>query len=138
MNGQQTAPAEMVRSVQERVSIAELINEAKARTWTHEVEHAVVRLASGERVMVRGGRDGIEFLVEGEGEQRTLHMLIEGRKVQVVRIYGHSHPRVTGPSDGDLEALAILKQKHSYLIEYGVHPRGTRIEPKSGRQPNVG
>jgi hypothetical protein len=35
-------------------------------------------------------------------------MKIAGIEVQIVRIYGHTHPLATGPSDGDLEALLIL------------------------------
>lgn len=140
MNGPQTAPAVLVRRVQrgESESIAKLIDEAKTGTWISEAEHALLRLADREVVLVKGGRDGIEFLVEGEGEQRTLHLLVEGRKMQVVWIYGHTHPRVTGPSDSDLVALAILKQPHSYLIELGGEPGGPRIEPKSSTTSGFG
>jgi hypothetical protein len=94
------------------------------------VEYALVKLASGARYLVKGGRDGIDIMVGEQGSRRTLQMQVEGRLIQVVRIYGHSHPRVTGPSDGDLEALSILGQRHSYLFEFGGDRRGTRIEPK--------
>lgn len=131
MNGPQTAPAAVVRPVLRGETIAQLKDEAKARTWVDGVEHLVLKLATGERCLVKGGRDGIVFLIEDQGEQRTLHMMVGERKVQVTRIYAHTHPRVTGPSDGDLEALAILGQRHSYLFEIGGDPDGTRIGPKS-------
>ncbi len=137
MNGRQTAPAVVVRPVRRGESIKDLINEAKARTWEDEAEHMVLRLATRERLMAKGGRDGIVFLVEGEGEHRTLHMTYEGQKVQVVRIYGHTHPRVTGPSDGDLEALRILRHNRSYLFEIGGDPHGTRIRPESSPRPEA-
>lgn len=108
----------------------DLVNDAKALTWEFAAEHALLRLATGGMAIVRGGRDGIRFEVEGEGDGRTLHVKIEGRSVQVERIVWHTHPRVTGPSDGDLEALAILKQDSSVIHEIGGDPHGTRIEPK--------
>ena len=127
--------AKVVRRVVHGEAIGDLVDEAKARTWQEEVEHLVLQLETGERLMVKGGRDGVRFTIRGEGDGRTLHMRSGGRLVRVARIYGHTHPRVTGPSDGDLEALAILKQGHSYIFEIGGDRRGTRIQPK--RDPEV-
>ena len=59
---------------------------------------------------------------------RTLHGAKEVS--QLAWIYWHTHPRVTGPSDGDLEALAILKQSASRIFELGGESDGTRIAPK--------
>jgi hypothetical protein len=115
---------------------ADLVNDAKAWTWEYESEHLLLRLTTGELAVVRGGRDGIRFMVEDEGDGRTLHMEIEGRKVQVSWIFWHTHPRVTGPSDGDLEALAILKQEASIIHEIGGDSNGTRITPKP--KPSAG
>jgi hypothetical protein len=123
-------PAEFVCWVETDLDTAELVNDAKAWTWEYEAEHLLLRLTSGERIIVRGGRDGIVFTVKGEGDDRTLHMEIEGREVQVARIDWHTHPKVTGPSDGDLEALSILKQEESIIFEIGGEPHGTRIAPK--------
>jgi hypothetical protein len=122
--------AEFVCWVESDLGAADLVNDAKAWTWEYEEEHLLLRLTSGGRAIVRGGRDGIKFVVKGEGDGRTLHMTIEGREVQVARIDWHTHPRVTGPSDGDLEALSILKQEGSYIYEIGGDPDGTRIAPK--------
>jgi len=130
-------PAEFVRWIGPGDVTDELVNDAKALTWEYEAEHGLLRLATGEMVMVRGGRDGIQFDVEGEGEGRTIHMEIEGRMVQVVRIDWHTHPKVTGPSDGDLEALAILKQDESRIYEIGGEPDGTRIAPKPKSKPTT-
>lgn len=124
-------PAQFVRWVGSDEDPDELLNEAKALTWVSEAEHLLFKTETGERVMVRGGRDGIVFEIGGEGTARTLRMTIEGRVVRIVRIDWHTHPRVTGPSDGDLEALTTLEQDESLIYELGGDPRGTRIRPKT-------
>jgi len=124
-------PAEFVKFIEENHEKAKLVNDAKARTWSDEAEHALLRLANGKMALVRGGRDGIQFIVRGEGDRRTLQLEIAGGEFQVDRILWHTHPQVTGPSDGDLEALAILKQDASLIYEIGGSPDGTRITPKS-------
>ena len=129
--------AEFVCWVEPGYDAADLVNDAKAWTWEYEAEHLLLRLVTGEFAIVRGGRDGIRFIVkgEGEGDGRTMHLEIEGREVQVARIDWHTHPRATVPSDGDREALAILKQEESFIYEIGGEPNGTRITPKSGPCP---
>jgi hypothetical protein len=122
--------AEFVCWVDPEFETADLVNDAKALTWEYEAEHLLLRLATGELALVRGGRDGVQFAVKGEGDGRMLHMEVMGREVQVAWIYWHTHPRVTGPSDGDREALAILKQAESRIYEIGGEPDGTRITPK--------
>ena len=124
-------PAEFVCWIDPDFQDADLVNDAKAWTWEYEAEHLLLRLSTGEVAVVRGGRDGIQFVVKGEGIGRSLHMEIAGREVRVARINWHTHPRVTGPSDGDLEALAILGQDESFIYEIGGDPDGTRITPKS-------
>ncbi len=89
-------------------------------------------MEAGRLALIRGGRDGIRFGVKGEGPGRTLHMDVEGGEMRVVRIHWHTHPLVTGPSDGDLEALAILGQDESFIYEIGGEKDGTRIRPKPG------
>jgi hypothetical protein len=131
-------PAEFVCWVGSGFETADLVNDAKAWTWEYEAEHLLLRLVTGELAIVRGGRYGIRFIVKGEGDGRTMHMEIEGREVQVERIDWHTHPRVTGPSDGDLDALAILDQEESFIYEIGGDPNGTRITPKSKPDPPAG
>ncbi len=126
-------PAEFVRWVSpSEIWAAELVNDAKALTWEHEAEHLLLQLATGGLALVKGGRDGVTFSLGGGIEARSLHMMLKGREVQVGHIYWHTHPRVTGPSDGDLEALEILGQSESVIFELGGDPNGTRIRPKSG------
>lgn len=82
-----------------------ILNEAKALTFTTGNEHALVRLATGERALVSGGPGGISF---AEG--------------QVTRIIGHTHPYgvlSSGPSAADAAALRTLGQTHSYVVEGG-------------------
>jgi RHS repeat-associated protein len=82
-----------------------VVNEAKALTFATGNEHAVVRLANGQRALVSGGSGGILF---AEG--------------QVTRIIGHTHPYgmgAVGPSAADAAALRALGQTHSYVIEGG-------------------
>lgn len=108
-----------------------MVQEGKAATWVNEAEHAVVSLegtGSGriQRVIVSGGRDGIEFIERGG----NLFVEMEGQLVQVRRVIGHTHPRVTGPSQGDLDALRMLGQTRSYIIELGGETSGTLIRPR--------
>lgn len=123
--------AVFVRKVSRYEAIEALIDEAKFRAWRDQSEHMVLKLIDGERLMVKGGSDGINFVRKAEGGKTTLHMKVSGHMVRVARIFGHTHPRVTGPSDGDLAALTILGQKRSYIFEIGGDPRGTLIRPKS-------
>jgi hypothetical protein len=52
-----------------------VVGEARALTFATGNEHALVRLATGERALVSGGPGGITF---AEG--------------QITRIIGHTHP----------------------------------------------
>lgn len=80
-----------------------VVSEARALTFATGNEHALVRLATGERALVSGGPGGIAF---GEG--------------QITRIIGHSHPYgfgSIGPSAADFGALRSLGQTHSYVLD---------------------
>jgi hypothetical protein len=123
-----TAQAVYVRTIQRAEKIKDLVNETKARAWVSDAEYAIVRLGNGERVMVSGGPGGIEFMLNRE--ETEVIMLFQGARVQVKRVYFHTHPRVTGPSEGDLRVLRILGQRRSYIFELGGDPRGTLIRPK--------
>jgi len=122
--------AEFVRKIESGEKICDLINECKSGTWSDDAEYLVLQLVTGERLMVRGGRDGIDFEIQIEGGEQHLVMELVGKWVRVRRIYGHTHPVVTGPSDGDMLALIILKQRFSYIFEIGGDPHGTRFRPK--------
>jgi hypothetical protein len=124
---------EFVRWVQDDEDVDELVNEAKYRAWTAGAEHALLTLDTGERPMVKGGSDGIRFDVEGEGDDQAVMVTIEGRRLRVVRIEWHTHPRVTGPSDGDREAVRMLKQAASLIYEMGGDPDGTVFGPEKGK-----
>jgi len=127
------AAPEFVRWVRDEESTDELVNEAKYRAWSNGAEHAVLALETGERPMVRGGRDGIRFDVEGEGDELAVAVSIEGRKLRVIRIEWHTHPRVTGPSDGNREAIRRLGQSASLICEMGGDPDGTIFGPEEGK-----
>lgn len=129
VEGSQTAPAKFVRQVRPGEKIVDLIAEGKSATWVNEAEHAVLSLVGKgriQRVVVSGGRDGIDF-IEWNGK---LFFEMDGQLVEVRRVLGHTHPRATGPSQGDLDVLGILGQRRSYIFEIGGEPSGTLIRPK--------
>jgi len=82
-----------------------VVEELKIRTFQTGKEHAVVKLASGERAIVSGGQKSISF-TEGS----------------ITRIFGHTHSpylNATGPSVSDFATLERLGQTTSYLLEHG-------------------
>jgi RHS repeat-associated protein len=102
--GGEVLPMQIVKSLPPGTA-GGIVNEVKALTFATGNEHALVRLASGERALVSGGPGGIAF---GEG--------------QVTRIIGHTHPYGTasvGASAADRAALQTLGQTHSYIQEAG-------------------
>jgi RHS repeat-associated protein len=101
--GGTSAEATLVRVIQRGEKVEEIINEAKALTFQTGNEHALVKLASGERVLVSGGPGGIHF---AEGS--------------VTRIFGHTHLPTdvkVGPSKADKIAIQALGQRSSWLSE---------------------
>lgn len=94
----------VVREIKHGEKIADIVNECSRLTWLDDVEYAVVKLSDGRRVLVSGGKHGIELSDD------------------VTRIYGHSHPwslPASGKSGGDVDALNRLNQRRSYLLERG-------------------
>jgi hypothetical protein len=95
-------PMQVERAIQRGEKVADLINEAKALTFTTGKEHAVVTLANGKRVLVSGGPGGINF---AEGS--------------ITRIFGHTHPTNALPSAADAAALRALGQSKQYVFHGG-------------------
>ncbi|MBL9179289.1 MAG: hypothetical protein JNM65_14600 [Verrucomicrobiaceae bacterium] len=101
--GGEVLPMQVVRTLPPGTA-GGVVNEAKALTFATGNEHAVVRLATGERALVSGGPGGIDM------------------GTQVTRIIGHTHPYGTmsaGASAADRAALQTLGQRHSYILEGG-------------------
>jgi hypothetical protein len=97
------AEAEGIRIIQRGERVADLVQELARRTYTSGgMEHAIISLQSGERVIVRGGRGGIDFA----------SFIRDLRRVII-----HTHPTTTGPSAVDLEMLRQLGQRSSYIYE---------------------
>ena len=95
----------IVRFIEHGERIADLLDELRALTFETDNEHALVRLTTGERALVEGEPDGINF------------------GWQITRLYVHTHPYyrpTSGPSDDDFAALVDLRQTHSYLLERGL------------------
>jgi hypothetical protein len=114
-----SAPMSIVRYIQPGEKLEAIVDEAKGLTMQNNVEHAVVRLSTGERALVSGGHTGIEFPAGS-----------------IRRIIGHTHPYDVigvGPSDADRAALRQLGQKSSWLFERGSggpeHFGGYRFRP---------
>lgn len=133
MNGAE-APR-VVRFVPPDEPADELIEDAKSRTYEHVREHAVLEIADGRRVMVCGGPFGISLGVRRstgpvgrEGDELVVD--IDGQPVVVRRLVFHTHPKPTGPSDGDFAVLNILGQRSSMLYELSGPRDGTEFGRK--------
>jgi hypothetical protein len=103
--GTGSAPMSVVRTIEHGEKVADIVGEVKELTFTTGNEHAVVRLATGERAIISGGPTGISW-----------------ESGQVTRLFGHSHPyqlAPTGPSPADISTLGTLGQRSSYLLEHG-------------------
>jgi hypothetical protein len=125
-------PAMFVREVGPGEAEDDLVNEARAHTWTIGVEVALVTTSDGKRMFVSGGRDGITFEVIEMTEEIPINVLLINRPgswSMVARIDWHTHPFATGPSDGDREALRLLGQSESKVIEIGGERDGTSFGP---------
>jgi hypothetical protein len=97
--------ANIVRTIRYGEKVADIVAEVKGLTFSTGMEHAVVSLRTGERVLVSGGPGGIDLSA-----------------LSVRRILGHSHPYhlpPTGPSAADFAALQQLGQRSSYILEHG-------------------
>ncbi|MFN0113009.1 MAG: RHS repeat domain-containing protein [Blastocatellia bacterium] len=102
----------IVETISKGTSIGSIINRAKELTFSTGNEHALVKLASGERALVSGGSGGISF---AEGS--------------ITRLYGHTHPfqsLATGASVADRTTIQALGQKSSFLLERGTLSKFTQ------------
>lgn len=94
-----------IRSIKKWEQITDIVEELKQLTYSTGNECAVVKLVSGERVIVTGGPGGISW-----------------ESGEITRILIHSHPYhlpPTGPSNADFTALELLEQASSWLLEHG-------------------
>ena len=100
------APMALVRNVDRGERVTDLFNEIKSLQWRTGNEHAIVKLANGDRAIVAGGPNGIEF---ADG--------------QIAMLYAHTHPYdavgLARPSPDDFQALRALGQSSSWLLERG-------------------
>lgn len=103
------APMRVVRIIRRGERIADIVNEGKALTFTTGNEHALVKLATGERALVSGGPGGILFAPG-----------------QVTIIFGHTHPTSAPPSAADSEALRSLGQSQQTVYHGG---QVTKVRP---------
>lgn len=93
-------PASTVRTIAKGEKVDGLIKELAQRTYeSGGLEHAIVSLQTGTRIIVSGGKGGIQF-----GDD-------------VRRIIIHTHPSTTGPSHFDFDMLDALGQRSSYIYE---------------------
>jgi RHS repeat-associated protein len=97
-----SASMQTVRIIQKGEKIDDIINEAKALTFMTGNEHALVKLANGNRALVSGGPGGIRL-----------------PRDQIQRIYGHTHPTAAPPSAADFRSLQELGQSKQYIFHGG-------------------
>jgi RHS repeat-associated protein len=101
----EAAEMTIVRTIGKGENLGEIISEAKGLTFETGNEHALVRLANGQRALVTGGERSIDFAAG-----------------QITRLYGHTHPFFrgsVGPSAIDHAAVRALGQRSSWLFEGG-------------------
>lgn len=97
----------VVRRITPGETLDDIINELKRLTFTKDKEYAIVKLASGERAIVTGGRDGI---------------MLPPHRIRRLLLHTHPYSRpATGfPSNEDRDCIAALGQRSSYILEHGV------------------
>ena len=104
-----------------------LIDEVKGLTFSEYAEFALVTTDEGRYVLVKGGRKGILFELDGDG-----HMLV-GTPLgnnRVAALVWHTHPFPTGPSDHDRGVLRLLGQEESIVFEINGDQEGTRVRSR--------
>lgn len=101
--GEAGAEAKVVRVIQRGETISALTEELAARTWETELEHAIVSLKSGERIIVSGGPKTVDFASLSD---------------RIRRIILHTHLNPGGPSAQDFQMLKDLGQKSSWIYEF--------------------
>ena len=134
------ALATFVRWVAEVETHADLVEDAKARTWEFSCEHAVFRLKDGRWLMVKGAtwRIELERGMENDPFGRTAGMLYvdagpDEPMQPVASIEFHTHPEPTGPSDDDMRLLEMLQQPESVIYEIFGRSEGTKFRPKNAK-----
>jgi RHS repeat-associated protein len=103
--GGDIAEMAFVRAISHGEKLSGIANDLKQLTFSTGNEHALVKLASGQRAIVAGGPGGINF---AEG--------------QISRLYAHTHPfqsLATGASAADRMTIQALGQRSSFLLEHG-------------------
>ncbi|WP_426479445.1 hypothetical protein ACP3T3_08400 [Chryseobacterium sp. CBSDS_008] len=100
--GGETLPMTIQKIIPQGTKVIDIINDIKGLTWSTGNEHAVVRLANGEKAIVSGGPGGISFEM---GQIKTL--------------FGHTHPTSAPPSAADFTALKKLNQTKQYIFHGG-------------------
>jgi hypothetical protein len=106
--------AEFVRWVDPIEPLDDLINDARAATWTQRREHALFETEDGRLMLLAGGADGILISTAlGIG----LHLVLQDATHRLCRLVWHTHPEPTGPSDYDRNILKLLGQESSMLYE---------------------
>ena len=115
-----------VREINKGEKVKDLVEEIKDLVYNTGNEHGIVSYPDGRRMIVSGGPTGISF---------------DPSKVR--RVLGHVHPPkailppnvqpVPGPSPGDLNALSVLRQRSSWLVDNGEF---YRFWVPEGRQGN--
>jgi hypothetical protein len=107
--GGKAVPMTVEKILPQGAKVTDILNDVKGMTWTSGNEHAVVRLADGQKAIVSGGPRGIFF-----------------KPGQIKTLFGHTHPTSAGPSLADSEALRILGQSRQYVVPGG---QITRVNP---------
>jgi hypothetical protein len=105
----ESKPMQVVRTVEKGERLADIIDEGKGLTYMTGDEHALVTLADGSRAIVSGGPGGIDF-----------------EAGQIIRLFGHTHPTVAGPSITDATALKALGQTQQSVFHGGLV---TKVRP---------
>jgi hypothetical protein len=100
--GEAGAESKLVRVIQKGETLSALQEELVARTFQTELEHAIVSLKNGDRVILSGGPNGLRIV---------------DLAAQVRRLILHTHPKTTGPSVVDFQMLKDLGQKSSWIYE---------------------
>ncbi|MEP1488492.1 MAG: RHS repeat-associated core domain-containing protein, partial [Algibacter sp.] len=105
-SGLDVRKATIVREIKTDDKISDIIREAVYNTMMDDVEHAVIKLTDGRKVLVSGGKHGIHLPANTE------------------LIYGHTHPSLPKgannmPSTADREVLDFLEQSKQYIFHDG-------------------
>lgn len=133
MNPSPTAEATFVEWVDDPFT-PDLLNFAKAETFTRLAEHAVLELDDGRFGLFHGGAYGIDLLLDADG---NAVVRVRDRWRRVKRLLWHVHPVVTGPSDADRRVLQVLGQAESHLWEINGESEGVAFGPTKPSSDDV-